>query len=247
MLLAIDVGNSNIVVTVFSNDKPKKTIRIDTCACKASGFLSEFKKLKFAGVIVSSVVPSCNSHIARVTKKLFNINPYFVDSSSFLRILQIDLKNRKEIGSDRLVNVFAAKILYGTPLIIIDFGTATTFCAVDHRGHYLGGAIAPGVAISRDALHEKTAKLPRVDISFPKKVIGDDTISAMKSGIFYGYVGIVEGLVVRFRQIIGNNAKVIATGGLSKIIASETDIIDIIDQDLTLKGLNMLWKAIWKN
>jgi len=138
------------------------------------------------------------------------------------------------------VNVYAAQKLFGKPLIVIDFGTATTFCAVDKNGAYLGGAIAPGVNLSRSSLHEKTAKLPLVDLKFPKKVIGDDTVSAMRSGIFWGYVGITEKMVRLFKEKLGKNAKVIATGGLAGVIAGKTDIIDTIEPNLTLIGLRMI-------
>lgn len=246
MLLAIDIGNTNIVVGLFDDDKLIKSNRFIS---KTNAFqdyffkkLSQFKRLKIKAVIIASVVPQINKKIRSAIVKLFDIEPFFINADSFKGLLEINVKNKSEVGADRLINAYAAKKIYGKPIIIIDFGTATTICAVDKKGRYLGGAIAPGIAISRDALQEKTAKLPLVDLKFPKKVIGHNTVSAIQSGILLGYLGLIEGLVKRFKQELDYNAKVIATGGLAKIISSKTDIIDKIDMDLTLKGLMMQYK-----
>lgn len=246
MLLAIDIGNTNIVAALCENGKVKDSVRFETADKRAFGFLSSFKKAFVEGVMVSSVVPKIDKKIASMIEKIYDVRPFFVSADIFAGIMGIGLKNKEEIGSDRLVNAYAAARLYGKPAIIIDFGTATTFCAVDKKGRYLGGAIAPGISISRDALHEKTAKLPLVDLKMPSAVIGRDTVSAMQSGILYGYVGIVEGMVERFKKILGKDAYVIATGGLAGKISSKTDIIKTVDPDLTLKGLYMLWEQIWK-
>lgn len=246
MLLAIDIGNTNIVVGWLDGLLVKKVVRFSTSSGDYVKEFSKFKKGFTEGVIISSVVPEADKKVAKALKSLFPVNPYFVSSASFTGLMQIMLKNKKEIGVDRLVDSFAAMELYGKPAIVIDFGTATTFCAVNKKGRYLGGAISPGVSISRDALHEKTAKLPLVELKVPKKVIGDSTVSAMQSGIIYGYVGIVEGLVARFKKVLGSRAKVVATGGLAGIISTQTDIIDIVDPDLTLKGLSLIWQKIWK-
>jgi type III pantothenate kinase len=245
MILAIDIGNTNIVAALCDRDRIRDSVRFDTADPRTSKFLSMFKDVFIEGVIISSVVPKIDKNIFMITKKIYGIKPTFVSAVMFDGIMGIRAKNKKEIGADRLVNAYAATQIYGKPSVIIDFGTATTFCAVSSSGEYLGGAIAPGVAISRDALHEKTAKLPFVELSFPTSAIGGNTVSAMQSGILYGYVGIVESMVERFKKILGKNAVVVATGGLAEKISSKTDIIEVVDKDLTLKGLDLLWKKIW--
>lgn len=246
MLLAIDIGNTNIVAALCDNGKIKDSVRFETSDKRVFRFISSFKSRLIEGSVISSVVPEMDKKIERIISRIYGIKPLFVTAGIFSGIMGIGLKNRKEIGSDRLVNAYAAVRLYGKPAIIVDFGTATTFCAVDKKGRYIGGAIAPGIAISRDSLHEKTAKLPVVDLEFPSSVIGSNTVSSMQSGILYGYVGIVECLVARFKKILGRNSYVIATGGLAGKISSKTDIIDIVDPDLTLKGLAFLWEKIWR-
>ena len=239
MMLTIDIGNTNIVAGVFNAEKLIKTERFETI----SNFqypMSNFKKYLIDRVIISSVVPSLDKKMAKIVKQLYGVKPYFVSSDTFKGLMPIKLKKMKEIGADRLVNAYAAQKKYGKPLVVIDFGTATTFCAVDKKGAYLGGAIAPGVNLSRSSLHEKTAKLPLIDLKFPKKIIGEDTVSAMQSGIFWGYVGITEKMVRLFKEKLGKKTKVIATGGLAGIIAGKTDIIDIIEPNLTLIGLKMI-------
>ena len=251
MLLTTDIGNTNIVAGLFNGEKLIKVVRFETNskseARNPKQILStKFKTYFIEGVIISSVVPSMDKKIEKAVRELFGVRPYFVSSDTFKELMPIKLRNLKEIGADRLVNAYAAREKYGNPLIIIDFGTATTFCAVNKKGDYLGGAIAPGVSISRIALHEKTAKLPLVDIKFPKTVIGDNTVHSMQSGLFWGYIGIAEKMVELFKKQLGKNAKVIATGGLSGIIMSKTDIIDNIDPNLTLDGLRMIWEEIWE-
>ncbi|MFA5098386.1 MAG: type III pantothenate kinase [Candidatus Margulisiibacteriota bacterium] len=239
MLLAVDIGNTNTVAGIFNGKTLVKTLRFETM----SNFqypMSNFRKYKISRAVISSVVPSLDKKMAKIVKQLFGVRPYFVNAGTFRGLMGIKLKKPKEIGADRLVNVYAARRQYGKPLIVIDFGTATTFCAVDKNGAYLGGAIAPGVNLSRSSLHEKTAKLPLIDLKFPKKVIGDDTVSAMRSGIFWGYVGITEKMVALFRKKLGKGAKVIATGGLAGIISDKTDIIDVVEPNLTLIGLRMI-------
>lgn len=245
MLLAIDIGNTNIVAALCDRDRIRDSVRFDTADPRTSKFLSMFKGVFVEGAIVSSVVPKMDKTVFQLIQKLYGIKPTFVSAGMFDGIMGIRAQNKKEIGADRLVNAYAAAQIYGKPSVIIDFGTATTFCAVSSSGEYLGGAIAPGVAISRDALHEKTAKLPFVELTFPSSVIGGSTVSAMQSGILFGYVGIVESMVERFKKILGKNAVVVATGGLAEKISSKTDIIMVVDRDLTLKGLDLLWKKIW--
>jgi len=246
MLLTIDVGNSNIVFGLFKDDILKKKARFGTSPKALRAELLKIKDLFIEGVMVSSVVPELDSLLKRTIIDIFRINPYFVSNHTFKKIMPLRMPKPAEVGADRLVDAYAAKQLYGKPSVVVDFGTATTFCAVNGRGEYLGGAICPGVAVSRDSLHEKTAKLPLVDLKFPGRAIGGDTVSAMKSGLLFGYIGIVEGMVERFRKEMGGRPRVIATGGLAGIIAKGTDIIDIVDPGLTLKGLQMIWGRIWQ-
>lgn len=243
MLLAIDIGNSNIVACAFKGSKALKTVRFPS-ADDPSSNLAEFTGSGISAALISSVVPKAEKPLSKAINGLFGIKPVILRPELFRGYFKIKLRNIKEIGVDRLVNVFAARKLYGYPLIIIDFGTATTFCTVDRFGAYLGGAIAPGVNTSRDALYEKTAKLPLVKLAFPKKKIGNDTMSAMLSGIVYGYIGIVEYMVSEYKKILGPKTKVISTGGLSSLIMKGTDIIDINNETLTLEGIRLIWEEI---
>ena len=156
--------------------------------------------------------------------------------------LNIKYDNPKEVGADRIVNAVAAIHDYGSPLIIVDFGTATTFCYVNEKSEYLGGAIAPGVGISMEALFDRASKLPRVELIRPEQVVGRNTVAAMQSGIVYGYVGLVEGIVARMKEESGLEPTVVATGGMAQLIASETNVIDVVDNFLTLKGLRLIYK-----
>ncbi len=238
MLLAVDIGNTNIVLGLFKNDKliSKHRILTDSSArVKAAGPLD--------AAIISSVVPHLTGDISRQIEKRYRVKPVIVSWRN-IRGLKIALKNKGQVGIDRLVNAVAVKHLYGSPAVIIDFGTATTFCALDRTGRYLGGAITSGLAISRDILYERTAKLPFISIIKPERAIGRNTLEAMRSGLFYGYVDLVDGMIKRFKAQLGGKAKVIATGGLSGIIASGTDKIDVVDTDLTLKGLNIIYKEM---
>ena len=238
MLLAVDIGNTNIVLGLFKGNKLVSKQRILTkrkVSVKLPG--------KIDAAIISSVVPALSSAVSSRIRKQHNIDPVIVNWKT-VKGLPIVLKNKGQIGIDRLVNAIAVKRLYGFPAVIIDFGTATTFCGLDKGGRYLGGAITSGLAISRDVLHERTAKLPLIKITNPKRAIGQSTIEAMKSGLFFGYVDMVEGMINRFKRELGRNTKVIATGGLSGLIASGTNKIDVVDPDLTLKGLNIIYKEM---
>jgi type III pantothenate kinase len=238
MMLAVDIGNTNIVLGIFKGNKliSKQRILSDRSSkVKVSGNID--------AAIISSVVPGLNLIVSKKIRNKTGVKPVLLNWK-MLKGIKIAVRKKEQIGIDRLVNAIAAKKLHRWPLIIIDFGTATTFCAVDKRGSYIGGAITSGLAISRDILYERTAKLPKIDIGKPKAVIGRDTVEAMKSGLYYGYVDMVEGMIKRFKAEIGKNAKVIATGGLSGIIASGTDKIDVVDPDLTLKGLNIIYNEI---
>ena len=237
MLLAIDIGNSNIVFGLFIGKKLAKTWRTETTKPVYPKIAKKIDK-----IIIASVVPAINNKLSAAIKTKYKVLPHFITIKDFKGI-KTALKNKNEIGADRIVDVFAALAIYGAPAIIIDFGTATTFDVIDANGTYLGGAIAPGITLSRDSLHEKTAKLPKIDIKAPKNVIGNSTLEAMRSGIVYGYVAMVEGMVRRIESQIPktkSRIKIVATGGLAELICKHTRVVDTIDKELTLKGLRMI-------
>jgi len=233
MLLAIDVGNSTTCFGLFEKGKLKKEWLFETkrlYGWEPSGAIAQLP------VIVSSVVPKAD---AILKNKLFK--PQFVNAGN-IKGLKVKVKNKKEVGADRVVNAYAAAQLYGAPAIVVDFGTATTFDIVSKKGEYLGGAIAPGILLTRDVLHERTAKLPRIEIKPPRDIIGNSTVEAMRSGLLYGYAAMVEGMLMRFKAKLGGKVNVVATGGMSKLIGKYARGIDIIDEKLTLKGLNLIWQ-----
>lgn len=204
-------------------------------------------------IMVASVVPALDRKLSAELKKRFGVRPRFITAGNITKI-KVRLKNKEEIGADRVVDALAAYALYGGPAIIVDFGTAATFDVISAGGEYLGGAIAPGITLARDALHHQTAKLPRIELKAPKNVIGRNTVEAMRSGLVYGYVAMVEGMVERIKlQITKSNLqtipklqkskpkiKVIATGGLARLICQYTRVVDKIDDKLTLKGLQIV-------
>lgn len=251
MILVIDVGNTNIVLGVYDNDELKHYWRIATNRNNTEDEYGLLVKSLFEhegtsykdieGIIISSVVPPIMNSLERMCIKYFGIEPLIV-GPGIKTGLNIKYENPKEVGADRIVNAVAAIHEYGAPLIIIDFGTATTYCFVDETGSYMGGAIAPGIYISTEALYTKAAKLPRIEIVPPNNIVGKNTIEAMQSGIIYGYVGQVEGIASRMKAGSKRNPTVIATGGLARLIAQEAKIIDIVDPLLTLKGLQLIYK-----
>lgn len=252
MIFVCDVGNTNIVIGVFENKNLRHHWRVATDRTKTE---DEFGMLihslfshegltfdRIEGVIISSVVPSIMFSLERMCEKYLNKKPMII-GPGIKTGLNIKYTNPREIGADRIVNAVAAIHEYGTPLVIVDFGTATTYCYVDEEGNYLGGAIAPGVNISTEALYTQASKLPRVEIAKPDQIIGKNTVHAMQSGIVYGYVGQVEGIVSRMiqQQQTKRRPIVIATGGLASLIANETTVVDVIDPFLTLKGLRLIY------
>lgn len=240
MILTIDVGNTNIVYGLFEGPKLVATWRTQTAPYI-------FRKIKgnISKVIVASVVPAVDRKLAKDIKKQYGFAPRFV-SAADIPLIKVKLSDKKSIGADRVVNALAAYTLYKHPALIIDFGTATTFDYISAKGEYLGGAIAPGITLARDTLHQRTAKLPAVPIVAPKRVVGRSTIEALQSGLVFGYVAMIEGMVKRIKDEYPNkgnsNARinVIATGGLAKLICKYTPVVDIIDPDLTLKGLRII-------
>lgn len=197
-------------------------------------------------VCLASVVPPLTGRLVQACKQYLNQSPFIVDSSVKTGI-NITLDDPSAIGADRLVDAAAVQVIYGGPACIVDFGTATTFDVLDNKGNYLGGAIAPGIGISADALFQRTSKLPRVDLVRPPSVIGKNTVHAMQSGLLFGYVSMVEGMVARIQKTTGDDLKVIGTGGLAEIVANETDVIQIVAPWLTLDGLRIIWEMNHKH
>jgi type III pantothenate kinase len=251
MLLAIDIGNTNVVLGVFDGKKLVEHWRVGTNAQNTPDeYAMIFKDLfgfaglgfdQVTGVIISTVVPPLLPVMSEMSRKYFRIEPLIV-THELKTGLTIRYDNPKEVGADRIVNAVAGFMLFGGPLIIVDFGTATTFCAVSDQGEYLGGAICPGIKISAEALFQRASKLPRVELTRPQRVIGSDTISAMQAGILYGYAGLVDGIVERMKQELSPAAKVIATGGLAELVSPETRSIEEIKPQLTLEGLLLLYE-----
>jgi len=251
MILVLDVGNTNTVIGVYEKEELKHHWRIETSRNKTEDefgmlikSLFEHVSLTFAdikGIIISSVVPPIMFALERMCQKYFHLKPLVV-GPGIKTGLNIKYDNPKEVGADRIVNAVAGIHLYGGPLIIVDFGTATTYCYINEDKQYMGGAIAPGINISTEALYSRAAKLPRIEIVRPDDIIGKNTVSAMQSGILYGYVGQVEGIVSRMKEQANEEPTVIATGGLATLIAKESDIIDIVDPFLTLKGLQLIYE-----
>jgi type III pantothenate kinase len=191
-------------------------------------------------VAISSVVPPLMYSLERMSRKYFGLEPLIV-GPGIKTGLNILMDNPREVGADRIVNAVAGYSLYGGPLIIVDFGTATTFCAISKQGDYLGGAIAPGIGISTEALFEKAAKLPRVELARPRRVIGKDTITSIQAGITYGFVGQVDGIARRMAKELPSPPLIVATGGFASLIARESEVIDQVNPLLTLEGLRIIY------
>ncbi|AOR22352.1 type III pantothenate kinase [Clostridium taeniosporum] len=253
MILLVDAGNTNIVLGVYKDKKYIASWRISTEGNKTSDEysiqimelfnLSNLNPKEVKGVIVSSVVPNIMHSLENMLRRCFGQEPIIVGPGIKTGI-NIKYDNPKEVGADRIVNAVAAFEIYKRPVIIIDFGTATTFCAVTESGDYLGGCICPGLRISADALFQRAAKLPRVELEVSRKVICKNTVSSIQSGIIFGYIGQVEYIIKKMKQEMngGREPFVIATGGLANLIANETDSIDKVDSDLTLEGLKILYQ-----
>jgi type III pantothenate kinase len=257
MLLAIDVGNTNIVLGVFDGDRLAESWRLATARERTAdeiGILvthlferSGVALNRVTGIILSSVVPPLTGTLEEMAERFFGRRPLTVDPTSNTGMPVLYLPP-SDVGADRVVNAVAAYEAYGraseSPVIVVDFGTATTFDAISAAGEYIGGVICPGIGISADALFQRAARLPRVDVRKPPAVIGRTTVTSMQSGLFFGYVSMVDGIVARMRTELegGNRAMCVATGGMADVLARETVAIQRVDRDLTLEGLRIIWR-----
>ena len=251
MLLTIDIGNTNVSLGVFEGQRLACRCRLSTDWRRLPDeyglIITNILSMKgvaptdIDGASMCCVVPPLTSTFEEVCREFFKITPLTVNAGvkTGMRVLY---DNPRDAGADRVVDAVAAFRLYGGPAIVVDFGTATVFDAISKEGDYLGGAIAPGIEVAAEALHQATAQLRRVDIVTPKAAIGRNTVASLQSGLFLGYVGLVEGMVQRFKKELGQEAKVVATGGLARVIAKETQVFDVTNLDLTLIGLRMIYE-----
>jgi len=249
MLLAIDVGNTGIAFGVFEGETMRATWNIATDLNKTADEYAVLllNLLPREGLVLSdidhaiiaSVVPPLEPIFEELSRRYLGTSPLVVGPGVKTGV-RICTDNPREVGADRVVNAVAAHRLYGGPLIVIDFGTATTVDAISKEGEYLGGAIAPGIGIAAEALFERASKLPRIELIPPEHAIGRNTVTAMQSGIMFGYVGLIESLVARIRRELGGKTRVVATGGLAKVIAGETKVVDVVNPHLTLIGLRLI-------
>lgn len=251
MILVFDIGNTNMVLGVYDGEKLVAHWRITTYPQRTDdeyGMLlrslfdsSCISMQKVRALVISSVVPPLMLSLESMSRKYFGVSPMVVGPGIKTGI-SIKYENPREVGADRIVNALAGYEIYGGPLVIVDFGTATTFCAVSARGEYLGGAIAPGIGISTDALFARAAKLPRVELVKPPTVIGKNTVCSMQSGIIYGFAGQVDAIVGRMKREMQSDPLVVATGGLAELISRESSTIDKVDPLLTLTGLRLIYE-----
>jgi len=251
MLLAIDIGNTNVKLGVFDGDELEATWNLatgihrtsDEYAAMVLGLMERrgVPPSQVTGVVLCGVVPPLLHTFVELCTRYLETKPLVVEAGVKTG-MRIRLDNPREVGPDRVVNAVAAQSLYGKPLIIIDLGTATTFDIVSQEGDYLGGAIAPGINIASEALFARTAVLPRIEMVRPKQVIGRNTVSAMQSGIIFGYIDLIEGMIRRIERELGTRAKVVATGGQAYPFAEEISAIDVVNPSLTLIGLRLIYE-----
>ncbi len=254
MLLAIDIGNTNTVMAVFRDGALLDSWRLSTDVRRSGDEYAVFLYQVFElggyafsdidNVIVSSVVPEAHFSVGRFCNKHLGCRAVFVNKD--MVPIEIDIERPEDVGADRLVNAMAVKVRHRSPAVVIDFGTATTFDVIDGRGAYVGGVIAPGINLSLNALHGAASKLPRVSIIQPEKVIGKTTVQAMQSGLYWGYVGLIDGLLHNIIEELGVKPLVLATGGLAPLFAQNITLIDHIDDHLTLTGLYEIYEYLEK-
>lgn len=251
MLLTIDIGNTNLTLGLYEGDTLGAHWRLatdhnrmpDEYGLQFLGLLQNAGKTiqDIKGISLASVVPPLTGRVVQACREYLKQEPLVVDAGIKTGI-KIRYEDPKAVGADRVCDAVAVMKLYGGPACVVDFGTATTFNAITKDGEYLGGAITAGINLAAEALYTRAAKLPRIDLQVPPSVIGRNTIHAMQSGLLFGYVSMVEGMVARFRTELGNDMKVVATGGLAEVVAKETKEIDIIAPWLTLEGLRLIWE-----
>lgn len=252
MLLAIDSGNTNTLFAIHDGKEWIVEWRIQTNAARTADEyavwlfqLMTMQGVKFSdlnGCIISTVVPQSLFHMKNLAKRHIKIDPIVIGDEDVDIGVEVKLPNPKEVGADRLVNAVGAHSKYGGPLIIVDSGTATTFDVISENGDFEGGIIAPGINLSIRALHEAAAKLPRIAITKPDKVVGRDTVEAMQSGVFWGYIGLIDGLIDKVREEDGRDFKVVGTGGVASLFEGASERIDVFDAHLTINGLFEIWK-----
>ena len=251
MLLVIDIGNTNTSLGVFDGENLVAKWRLTTARERTGDEWGVHTRNLFAlagldfksidAIAIASVVPPLNFTLKRMAEVYFQVTPLFIDHTIDTGV-PILYQPPSDVGADRIVDAVAAIRKYGAPCIVVDFGTATTFDAINAAGEYLGGVITPGITISSDALFERAAKLPRVEIKRPEKVIGSATVEAMQSGLYYGYVGLVDDILRRMIAELGGSPRVIATGGLAPLIAKGSRYVEIVDETLTLEGLRLVYE-----
>src|SRR5271169_2048387 len=251
MLLALDVGNTNVTIGAFDQDKLAGRWRLRTIHEQTADewgilirnlfSLSSLNLADVDGVIISSVVPAVDQPLEAMSERYFSRKPIFVNYLTDLGI-SIRYDNPREVGADRLVNGVAGFRKYGGPVVVVDLGTTINFDVVSHDGEYLGGVICPGIGMSISGLFARTARLPMVDFREPEKLIGGNTVGAIQSGLYYGFLGMIDGLVERISAELGPNTKAIATGGQGQLIVKASRLVKICDEDLTLDGLRLIWE-----
>lgn len=250
MLLVLDVGNTNTTLGLYDGEQLTHSWRLTSerqrtvdeygLMCRSLLHLSDLQLAAITDIAISSVVPPLDFTLFKMAEKFFGVRPLFVNAANAGMPVLID--NPAEAGSDRLVNAVAAYEKYGGPIIIVDFGTGTNFDVVSGRGEFIGGVICPGIQISADALFQRAARLYRVDIRHPEKAIGTNTTACLQSGLYYGSIGLVDGVLEKMCEELDEKPRIIATGGLAPLIGKGSRLIEAIDQDLTLEGLRLIYQ-----